>query len=91
MSKTTLRPHQTGESAFKAILNEEIETARLADAGNGRRQECKSLRLGNRRELAVEVSYDSWGLQSRGPSLVVGLELTEIGSASGAAQLREQV
>ena len=30
------------------ILNEEIDTARLADARNGGRQECKNLRLWQR-------------------------------------------
>src|SRR5208282_4656758 len=40
------------------ILNEEIDTAGLADAGNRRRQESKSLGLGQRRQLAVYVSHD---------------------------------
>ena len=73
-----------------AILDEHVDAAGLADAGDGGRQEREHLRLGQPIELPIHGGDDRVRLEPPRRPLVVGRELDEVQAVARARRLRQE-
>src|SRR5262249_62212014 len=71
----------------RKILDEEVDSARLSDPRDRRRQKCEHLRFRQPCELPIHCGDHRGGLQSRRHSIVIRCQVAEIGSAASTRGL----